>query len=79
MDDHTIFKKGPREGLLTWRFIIRDNRRVVQITCLCGKFGTLEDHTVDAGYVSPSVWCHKDGGGCGFHAHITLEGYSDGP
>ncbi len=66
--------------LLTWYRAKLDGAPTIYLVCKCGRRPPLSpSHNIaDDGKVTPSVWCHPDDGGCGYHEMITLEGYSDG-
>lgn len=58
-----------------WKRGKSDGVAVALFRCPCGIVSALESHTVHAdGHVEPSVW--HDAPECGFHEHITLEGYA---
>ncbi len=65
---------------LTWHAAKRDGVAMAFFVCQCGRRAPLtENHSIDdVGNVTPSVWCHPDDGGCGFHeSGVVLERYVD--
>lgn len=75
MTDRVIIEKGERNKSLSWRWTIRDGKNEVHFTCRCGASGPFTDNAISSeGDVTPSIL--HDHEECGFHAFITLKGYS---
>ena len=65
----------------SWYHAKLDGEPAVFIVCECGRKAPLTPtHEVAPdGVVHPSVHCHPDDGGCGFHTTISLAGYDPDP
>jgi len=73
-DTIKVFRRGEALTQGHYKVVQRraDGRTTAQIMCpYCSLPLSLADHTIDAkGYVQPGVMC-----GCGWRAHIKLEGW----
>jgi len=75
-DGEVFLEQGDLEAPGQWKGARRDGIRTANVSCPgCGKVASLSGHEIRPnGQVFPSLVCPFDG--CGFHAWVTLKGWT---